>query len=90
MSQPSPVLSALGYLLLCLGGLWALLAGGCTLYFLVSSMSESSVVLVPISLVVGFVGAAPGIAICWAGLAILRRQVRLKKAKLAQGGSEGA
>jgi hypothetical protein len=84
--SPNPVLVSVGWLLVVFGGLWTLLAGGCTLFFVVEGLlpmmgaktSEIGAGLegLPMFLMVGAVCVAPGVAMLLGGLAILRGQRR--------------
>ncbi len=69
--EPKPVLLALGWLVTVLGALWTLLAGGCTLAFLVSGSDPSSL---PVVLMFGAAGIVPGALILWGGISIVRSQ----------------
>jgi ABC-type Na+ efflux pump permease subunit len=67
-----------GYILVTLGGLWTLLAGGCTLVFLANMVGSAGgggafwATDLPMVLIFGAVGIVPGALILWAGLAILK------------------
>ncbi len=85
-NDPNPVLIALGWLLAVLGGLWTLLAGCCTLYFLATGVagmaqggSAATAGMLPVALIFGAVGIAPGALITWGGIAIIRSQSRGKR-----------
>jgi hypothetical protein len=79
VSVPSPVTKAMGGLLILLGGLWVLLTGGCTLYFVASAIqstisfpSSSGGGGVAFFVVIGVVCIAPGVAAIWGGVSMLR------------------
>ncbi len=81
--RPNLVLVAVGWLLTVLGVVWTLLAGGCTLVFLVSSIAPiwgrsgsgaESLQMLPLVLMFGSVGIVPGALILWGGIAIVRAQ----------------
>ena len=87
--RPNAVLVALGWLLAMLGGLWTVLAGGCTLVFAVSGIAPAfnggggggaAAGMLPLVLVFGVVGVVPGVLILWGGLAVLRSQRRAPEA----------
>lgn len=84
--EPSPVLRVLGWLLAVLGGLWTLLAGGCTLIFVVMGLDELRQGLsapkeyLPIVYALGAVFVLPGLALLAGGIWTLRRQKRLREA----------
>ncbi len=67
MSQ-SPVQTAVGWLLIALGGLWLVLTGGCSLVYLGSILSNSDMNDLPGTLVVCAIAVAPGVVLLWAGL----------------------
>jgi hypothetical protein len=68
----SPVKTAVGWMLLVLGGLWLLLTGGCSLVYLGSILSNSDMNDLPSTLVICAVAVAPGVALLWGGTALLR------------------
>ncbi len=83
-ANPNPVLVALGWLLVVLGGVWTLLTGGCSLFFVVSGAmsavggrpSASELNLLPLYLALGAAGVVPGALILWGGLTVLKDQRR--------------
>ncbi len=84
-NDPNPVLIALGWLLAVFGGVWTLLAGGCTLFFLATGIagmaqngSAATAGMIPLVLVLGAVGIVPGALITWGGISIVRGQSRGK------------
>ncbi len=86
-SGRSPVMVALGWLLVILGGLWTALTGLCTLAFLGSGLASPSAggaSIAPVALVMGLPSIAPGVLMLWGGVAILREQRRLAAAKAAE------
>jgi hypothetical protein len=70
-----------GWILITAGGLWMLLAGGCTLTFLVGGLLQAmrtpqlagTLGMIPLFLGIGLIGAAPGIVLFALGLVVLRR-----------------
>lgn len=77
--QPNPVLNAVGALLAVLGGVWLVLAGGCTLLFAGASVWELATRgddsgMLAISLISGAVCIAPGALMFFVGRAILKAQ----------------
>ena len=82
--QPNPVLRVLGWALAVLGALWLILAGGCTLIFVVLGLDELRQGLsapkdyLPIVYAVGAVIILPGVALLVGGIWMLRRQKRLR------------
>ncbi len=85
-NDPNPVLIAFGWLLAMLGGLWTLLAGGCTLFFLATGIaglaqggSAATAASLPVVLLFGAIGIVPGALITWAGVTIIRGQGQLKR-----------
>ena len=75
----SPVKTAFGWLLVCLGGVWLLLTGGCTLYSvgslvwnLVRFPDGDVVGGLLIILVVGGLCIAPGAGMFWLGRKMLK------------------
>ncbi len=66
MSQ-SPVRKAVGMVLVVLGGIWVLLAGGCTLAVLVQSLGSSGQGAAAF-LLIGLFCVAPGALMLWLGL----------------------
>jgi hypothetical protein len=77
MSERSAVARAFGWLLVVLGGLWALLTGGCTLVLLASSVqslaSPEGGSAAAFILFVGAACMAPGGLMLWGGLTLVRR-----------------
>ena len=76
----SPVNKIVGWLLIVVGGLWVLLTGGCTLAFLQSvflqhSGSNAASGALPF-LVIGAFCIAPGAAVLWLGVHMVRRNKR--------------
>ncbi len=59
----SPVRTVFGWLLTLLGGLWLVLAGGCTLVFVAGDASGAALYLG-----IGAVCVAPGAVMLWLGL----------------------
>ncbi len=80
--RPNPVLVALSWLLVVLGAVWTVLAGGCTLVFVVQGIApllqhksgDEAAAMLPLVAMFGAVGIVPGALILWAGIAILRSQ----------------
>jgi hypothetical protein len=75
--RPSPATRAFAYILLVVGGLWILLAGGCTLAFLGmggngSTGGDMSVLLTFLGL--GAVCILPGVGLFYGGWVILRKR----------------
>ena len=77
-SRRSPVMVALGWLLVILGGLWTALAGLCTGAFVVMGAGNRGVAGVWVGfLVIGAICIAPGAAMLFGGVIVLREQRRL-------------
>ena len=82
--HPNPLLRVLGWLLAVLGGLWVLLAGGCTLIYVIMDLDELRQGLsapkdyLPIVYAVGAVIILPGVALLVGGIWMLRRQKRVR------------
>lgn len=70
-----------GWVLITAGGLWILLAGGCTLTFVVGALLQAArtpstlgvLGAIPLFVAIGFAGAAPGILLFALGLIVRRR-----------------
>ncbi len=79
--RSSPVNVAIGWLLVVFGGLWLALTGGCTAVFVVSSVMEmarghyggNGSAIGPF-LLVGAFCIAPGVAMLWLGLRMVKRR----------------
>ncbi len=76
MSEPSSVKTFFGLVLILVGGLWVLLAGGCTLVFLGGALfqgSSSSSAEDALSLLsIGAVCIVPGAVMLWIGWRMVR------------------
>ncbi len=73
----STVKPVFGWLLIMVGGLWVLLTGGCTLAFIQTGLlngSSSAMAGVWVFLVIGLFCVAPGAAVLWLGVAMVRRK----------------
>jgi hypothetical protein len=71
------------WLLIAVGAIWLVLAGGCTLTFLVGSLapllhqpdpSSAGMGMLPIIFFCGVVGIVPAVLILWGGLALRPRR----------------
>ncbi len=72
----SSVRELIGWLLLLLlGGLWVLFTGGCTLMFVTPTFSSASNGA-PIFLIIGAFCIAPGAALLWLGVHMIRSERR--------------
>ena len=70
------------WLLMIVGGLWTVLCGACTLFFLVASASSpggEAAGLGVLSLVLGIVGVVPGAIVLLLGLLLLRSTRRAQQ-----------
>ena len=81
MSETDDHLRAIvGWALTVVAVLWLLLTGGCSLLFLVmavgpmltGSMVNDGMGLIPLVLIVGGIGIAPGVGLFWAGSKLRR------------------
>ncbi len=77
---PHPVQTALAWMLVVFGGLWTALTGLCTaafsgtsIYAFVTNPETTSLADLPSLLAIGAVCVAPGAAMLWIGLHLLRR-----------------
>ncbi len=73
--KPSTVRELIGWLLLLLGALWVLFTGGCTLMFVSPTFSSSSNGALAF-LVIGAICIAPGAAVLWLGVHMVRSERR--------------
>lgn len=78
--QPSPGMRVFGWLLALLGGLWVLLAGGCTLAFVtsvaMSGPNDGNVQTALVFLGIGAVCILPGAGLLFGAWAILHKRKR--------------
>lgn len=81
MAEPSPVSKAGALLLIVLGGLWVLLTGGCTVYFLANSIQSLAryhgafnPTAFILFLAIGAACTAPGAGMLVVAMLILRRK----------------
>jgi len=73
-----------GYILITAGGLWVLLAGGCTVMFVLSGLNgihdaaqaAGMSGMIALAVLLGFAGAAPGIVLFALGGLLVRRARR--------------
>lgn len=70
----SPGVRVFGWLLVVLGGLWVLLAGGCTLAFMGMGSSGGDVQTALTFLGIGAVCILPGAGLLYGGSVILRKR----------------
>ena len=82
MARPSPVATAMGWLLVLMGGLWLLLTGGCTAVVLVTSIASmvKDAQTADWSAVLPFLFMAaicvtPGAVMLWLGLRMVKRRL---------------
>lgn len=75
--QPSTGARIFAYILMVLGGLWTLLAGGCTLAFLgmgISDLKNGGGATLVTFLIIGTVCILPGVGLLYGGWVILRKR----------------
>ena len=79
-AAPNPVVTALGWLLAVLGGLWTLLTGLCTGLFFLVGLTQGAGDGAPLfALLLGALFITPGALMLWGGLTILRSQRKLRR-----------